>query len=76
VGITDPDCGEYVHAEVVLRAGQSVDVDELLRFLRPRLPDNDLPRTIGFASSLPMTPVGKVLRRSLRETCRERACRS
>jgi fatty-acyl-CoA synthase len=75
VGITDQDCGEYVHAEVVLRAGESVDIEELMRFLRPRLPDNDLPRSIEFASSLPMTPVGKVLRRALRETCRERARR-
>jgi len=75
VGITDPHCGEYVHAAVVLRAGESVDVEELMRFLRPRLPDNDLPRSIEFASSLPMTPVGKVLRRALRQTCRERAGR-
>jgi len=75
VGISDPDCGEHVHAEIVLRTGESVDIEELMRFLRPRLPDNDLPRSIEFASSLPMTPVGKVLRRALRETCRERASR-
>ncbi len=49
VGITDPDCGEYVHAEVVLRAGESVDLEELRKFLAPRLSDNDVPRTIGFA---------------------------
>lgn len=76
VGITDPDCGEYVHAEVVLRTGESVDLEELRRFLAPRLSDNDVPRTIGFASSLPLTPVGKVLRRTLRDTCRERAGRN
>jgi acyl-coenzyme A synthetase/AMP-(fatty) acid ligase len=76
VGITDPDCGEYVHAEVVLREGAAVGIDELMRFLGPRLSDNDLPRTIGFAATLPLTPVGKVLRRTLRESCRGRVGRT
>jgi fatty-acyl-CoA synthase len=73
VGITDPDCGEYVHAEIVLRDGAAVDVEELRQFLGPRLTDNDMPRTIGIAPSLPLTPVGKVLRRRVRDTCRGRA---
>jgi fatty-acyl-CoA synthase len=70
VGITDRDCGEYVHAEVVLRQGEGIAIEELMGFLRPRLSDNDMPRTISFATSLPVTPVGKVLRRALRESCR------
>ena len=73
VGITDPDCGEYVHAEIVLRSGEAVDEQELRKFLAPRLSDNDIPRTIGIAPSLPLTPVGKVLRRTVRDTCRDRA---
>jgi acyl-CoA synthetase (AMP-forming)/AMP-acid ligase II len=76
VGITDPDCGEYVHAEVVLRPDESVDLEELQRFLAPRLSDNDTPRTIAIASSLPMSPVGKLLRREIRERCREKAARN
>ena len=39
VGIADPDCGEYVHAEVVLRPGESVEVEELSAFLAARLSD-------------------------------------
>jgi acyl-CoA synthetase (AMP-forming)/AMP-acid ligase II len=76
VGISDPDCGEYVHAEVVLREGAAVDVEELRQFLGPRLSDNDMPRTISIAASLPLTPVGKVLRRTVRETCRGRVARN
>ena len=76
VGITDPDCGEYVHAEVVLRPGESVDLEELRRFLAPRLSDNDMPRRIAIASSLPMSPVGKLLRREIRERCRAIAGRN
>ena len=76
VGITDPDCGEYVHAEVVLRPGASVDLGQLREFLAPRLSDNDMPRSIAIASSLPMSPVGKLLRREIRERCREIAGRN
>ena len=76
VGIADPDCGEYVHAEVVLRPGESVDLEELRAFLAPRLSDNDMPRTIAIASSLPLSPVGKLLRREIRERCREKAGRN
>jgi len=75
VGISDPVCGEYVHAEVVLRADESVDVEELRAFLAARLSDNDVPRTIRFATALPLTPVGKVLRRTVRDSCREKAGR-
>ena len=75
VGISDPDGGEYVHAEVVLRADGSVDAEVLRQFLSARLADGEVPRTIGIATSLPMTPVGKVLRRSVREACRDKAGR-
>ena len=73
VGISDPVVGEYVHAEVVLRAGESVGVDELRHFLIGRVSDVNIPRTIGIAASLPLTPVGKVLRRVVREACVRKA---
>ena len=73
VGIADPDCGEYVHAEVVLREGESVGVEELRDFLIGRVSDINMPRTISIASSLPLTPVGKVLRRAVREACHRKA---
>ena len=69
VGLPDDQCGEAVHAEVVLREGKSVDANELLAFLAERLPSNDVPRTINFAASIPMSPVGKVLRRAVRDAC-------
>lgn len=73
VGISDPACGEYVHVEVVLREGATVDVQELRKFLALHLSDEDTPRTIAIASSLPVSPVGKVLRREIREACRNKA---
>lgn len=76
VGITDPDCGEYVHAEVVLRAGESVGAEELREFLTGQLAAHDMPRSISIADSLPLTPVGKVLRRMVRDSCREKVGRN
>ena len=76
VGVDDPDCGEYVHAEVVLRQGESVALEELRLFLEARLAPHDMPRTIDLRDALPLTPVGKVLRRTVRESCREKKARS
>ena len=72
IGISDPGCGEAPHAEVVLRKGECVAVEELRAFLAARLPGNDVPLTIDFASTLPISAVGKVLRRAVRDACMDR----
>lgn len=69
VGIPNCDCGERVHAEVVLRQGETVSLEELHAYVAARLPENKRPRTIAIADEIPMTPVGKVLRRRVREMC-------
>jgi fatty-acyl-CoA synthase len=70
VGIPDPACGEAVHAEVMLRPGMTLDAEELRAFLRERLAPSDMPRTIAIVDGLPLSPVGKVLRRVVRDACR------
>jgi len=72
VGIPDPDCGEAVHAEVVLKIDASIDLDELRKFVGERLMPNDRPATFNIAVELPLSPVGKVLRRTVRSICRDR----
>ena len=71
VGIPDPECGEWVHAEVVLRDKANVDIDDLRDFLAERLGTHNMPRTMNIAQAIPLSPVGKVLRRVVRETCRQ-----
>jgi len=71
VGIPDPECGEWVHAEVVLRGDAGTVAEELRKFLEERLPSHSVPRTINFVSALPLSPVGKVLRRTVRENSRQ-----
>ena len=73
VGIPeDGAAGESVHAEVMVRPGACLDVAELRRFLNDRLPSHCLPKTIAVTGQLPMSPVGKVLRRAVREACLQR----
>ena len=66
VGIPHAEWGEAVHAEVVLRPGQEVDPDELIDFSKKRL-GYKAPKSIRIVEELPVSPVGKVLRRSVRE---------
>ena len=72
VGIPCAQRGESVHVEVMLRNGVEVEAQELLSFAAQRLPVNDRPASIGIAEMLPLSPVGKVLRRTVREHCRNR----
>ncbi len=72
VGIPDPECGEAVHVEVMLRVGEEASEEELLAFAADRLPATDRPRSVSITPQLPLSPVGKVLRRVVREDCRKR----
>ncbi|WPX61087.1 MULTISPECIES: class I adenylate-forming enzyme family protein [unclassified Pseudomonas] len=67
VGIPHPEWGEAVHAEVILRQGASVSVNELIAQTRVRLGGYKSPKTLVFVEELPTSVVGKVLRRQVRE---------
>jgi long-chain acyl-CoA synthetase len=68
IGIPHPVLGEEVGAVVVLRPGQRVSADELVRHVRERMAAFNAPARIWFRSDpLPRNPQGKVLKRQLRE---------
>jgi len=67
VGAPDDDWGELVTAVVELKPGQDIEAAELLAFCRQRLSGVKSPKSIHFWPELPRTPVGKVLRRKVRE---------
>ena len=58
-------------AFIVLKPGTTVTGDELASFCRERLAAFKVPKIVEFVKELPKSPVGKVLRRELKE--RERA---
>jgi long-chain acyl-CoA synthetase len=64
-GVLDPYQGEAVKAWVVLCAGQQVTVDELRAYCRKELVAYKVPKYVEFRDSLPMSHLGKVLRREL-----------
>jgi long-chain acyl-CoA synthetase len=64
-GIPDPYQSEAVKAWVVLRAGQTVSVEELREYCRQKLTGYKLPKQIEFIDSLPKSHIGKLLRREL-----------
>ena len=73
VGRADEAHGEEVVAFVELRPGQEADTDGLVAFAKERIGSYKYPREVHVVPSLPLTPVGKVDRKKLRERLREEA---
>ena len=67
IGVPDEVWGESVKAIVVLRPGSSLSGPELIAFVRERLAHYKCPRTVDVVETLPRTPSGKVLKRTLRD---------
>jgi acyl-CoA synthetase (AMP-forming)/AMP-acid ligase II len=63
VGLPDDVWGQRLAAVIVLRAGESVDADDLRAMVRDELRGSKTPETIVFRESLPHTETGKMLRR-------------
>lgn len=66
IGLDDPETGERVVAYVV-PADNSVTEDEIIAHCKEHLTAYKVPKTVEFVSELPKSPVGKVLRRELRD---------
>ena len=67
VGVPHADWGEAVHAEVILRQDITTSTDQLIDHVKARLGGYKAPKTIKFVDELPLSPVGKVLRRQVKE---------
>jgi long-chain acyl-CoA synthetase len=67
IGIPDPYSGEVVKAFVQLKPGLSSSEKEILDFCRDKMAGYKRPRSIEIRESLPVSVVGKVLRRVLKE---------
>lgn len=68
LGAPDDDFGERVIAYVVRRPKAVVTGEELIEFCRTRMASFKKPAEIHFVDDLPRSSVGKVLKRSLKET--------
>lgn len=69
-GLPDEKWGETVQAAVQLRPGHHADEAELIAFVRERLGPVQTPKRIHFHTSLPRSPVGKVLKSVVRDVAK------
>jgi len=67
IGVPDQDWGEAVTAVVELKPGAEATTAELRAMCREALGGVRTPKRIEFVHSLPRSPTGKVLRRSVRD---------
>jgi fatty-acyl-CoA synthase len=66
IGVPDEKWGEAVKAVVVLRPDQSVDPEELMALVKERKGAHHAPKTVDFAESIPLSPLGKPDKKALR----------
>jgi fatty-acyl-CoA synthase len=60
IGVPDAKWGEVGRAIVVIKPGEALTAEALLKFMQERLAKYKLPKTIVFTDSLPKTGPGKV----------------
>jgi 2,3-dihydroxybenzoate-AMP ligase len=69
VAMPDPVFGEKACAFVIPKEGERIEFDELIAFLRQqKIASFKLPERLEVVSEFPLSPVGKILKRQLRET--------
>jgi len=66
IGIPDDKSGEVVKIFVILK-DSTLKKDELIAYCREHLTGYKVPKHIDFIKELPKSPVGKILRRELRD---------
>ena len=67
IGVSDPDWGQEPMAVVVLKRGESADSEEIMEYCKTRLAGFKRPKSVVFVDTLPRNPMGKVLKKDLRE---------
>ena len=73
VAMPDPVFGEKACAFVVPRPGETLAFDELIAFLKAQdIASFKLPERLEIVAEFPLSPVGKILKRALREQLLQR----
>jgi len=73
VAMPDPTFGERACAFVIAKKGQNLEFGELIAFLKQQnIASFKLPERLELVSEFPVSPVGKILKRQLREAIAEK----
>ena len=67
IGVPDVEWGERVRAVIVLKQDRTASSEELIEHCHEHLSSFKRPEDVVFVDELPRNPLGKVLKRVLRE---------
>ncbi|RMG76812.1 MAG: long-chain-fatty-acid--CoA ligase [Bacteroidetes bacterium] len=68
IGIPSEEWGEQVHAEIILKPGQTATAEEIIAKTREYIAGYKCPRSITFRTEpFPLSGAGKILKRNIRE---------
>ena len=67
IGVPDEKWGEVGKACVVLKPGAATTEAELLGFMQDHLARYKVPKSVVFMEALPLSGMGKILKRELRQ---------
>lgn len=73
IGVPHAKSGEVVKLFIVLNEGGVLSANEALEYCKKQLTGYKIPRHVEFRTELPMTPVGKILRRELKDQEQEQS---
>ena len=71
IGVPDEHSGEAVRL-IVVRKDPGLTKEDIISYCKTQLTGYKLPRQIEFRDTLPKTPIGKILRRELRDEMKSR----
>ena len=67
IGLPSNKTGEQLKAHIILRPNREISKEEIIKHCRKHLTGYKVPKLITFNTSLPLTPVGKILKTKLRK---------
>ena len=67
IGIPDKEWGEIVKAVIVLKEGEKVTEDDIIKYCRGKIANYKIPKSIDFLDNLPKLGSGKISKKLLKE---------
>jgi len=67
IGVPDETWGEEPRAVVIVKKGETATEEEIMEHCRANLASFKRPRSVVFVDSLPRNPMGKLIKREIRE---------
>ncbi|MCB2178328.1 long-chain fatty acid--CoA ligase [bacterium] len=67
IGLPDKKWGEIGKACVVLKPGETATEEEMIAFLKDNMASYKVPKSVTFMDALPLSGMGKILKRELRD---------